>query len=240
MLNFFDLSTVPDTTFSDIQTPGLSLHLAVVRKSNPKSISLSDEELCERLNFTKNGIPTLAGYLLFNDYPQQMYINSCIKACMVSAKTIEETLNMPTRFLDSRRFEGNLFDIYKSAEAYIFQHFVYADNNSASDYLSIAAREALINAIVHKDYNFGGAAMLYIYPDRLELINACGDIDFGSENFNYRNPHIIKAFQDRGLCEARHTGISTIKDALRNAGLSTDVFSVKKGCFKVTLYKDSI
>lgn len=248
MQNYSDIAVVPEATFSDIKTPDLSIQLALFRKANQKLSALSDEELCEKLNFTKNGIPTLSGYLLFNDYPQQRYINSCIKACVVLAKTIEETLDKPTRFLDSRRFEGNLFDIYKSAETYIFQNFVCVDN-SASDHLSTVVREALINAIVHRDYNSGGATMLYIYPDRMELINPCGDIgdikiaediDYCALEFNDKNPHIIRAFENRGLLKIRHTGVPIILNAMKNAGFDRDIFSVEKGCFKVTLYKDSI
>lgn len=248
-----DIVPIEGTTLKDIQTPELAIHLATLRKENIKLDSFTDKDLCEMCGFTKNGVPTLAGYLLFNNYPQQRYLNFCVKACVVSATSIERTLNSQCRFIDSKRFEGNLFDILKYTESYILQHInnnIQIDKNTGKrvdllEYPLVAIRETLINALVHRDYSsfsYNSSVMLYIYPDRIELSNPGGvfggDInDLNSLDSEDRNPHILKAFEDRGLCEARHTGIPLTIAALEEAGLRTDVFSIYKGFFKVTLYK---
>ena len=86
-----------------------------------------------------------------------------------------------------------------------------------------ALREALINAVVHRDYFEKGAnVMMEIFDDRIEITNPGGLVKgLTPENFGrvsmLRNPGIANLFQRIDYIEKMGTGIERIKLALKAA-----------------------
>lgn len=86
-----------------------------------------------------------------------------------------------------------------------------------------ALREALINAVVHRDYFEKGAnVMMEIFDDRIEITNPGGLVKgLTPENFGkvsmLRNPGIANLFQRIDYIEKMGTGIERIKLALKDA-----------------------
>lgn len=42
------------------------------------------------------------------------------------------------------------------------------------DYLPEAIREALLNAVIHRDYDYSGSIIINIYEDRMEFVSIGG------------------------------------------------------------------
>ena len=83
-------------------------------------------------------------------------------------------------FKDRKELTGSLFDqltdAYKTIDFYNGTKATFHDllRTDERDYPEDAVREALLNAIVHRDYSFSGSTIINLYSDRLEIISLGG------------------------------------------------------------------
>ncbi len=106
-----------------------------------------------------------------------------------------------------------------------------------------ALREAVVNAIVHRDYRIKGTSIyVRIYDDRVEIENPGGlpdgitRRDFGKSSVR-RNPIIADLFHRMGKVERMGSGIERMRELMRDAGLKEPAFEMD-AFFRVTFYRD--
>ncbi len=106
-----------------------------------------------------------------------------------------------------------------------------------------ALREAMVNAIVHRDYSLKGTSIyVRVYDDRVEIENPGGlpngvtKQDFGKSSVR-RNPIIADLFHRMGKVERMGSGIDRMRDLMREAELKEPVFEMDK-FFRVIFYRD--
>ena len=106
----------------------------------------------------------------------------------------------------------------------------------------IALREAVINAICHRDYFEKGAnVMIEIFDNRVDITNPGGlpktlnPKDFGKRSVA-RNPIIASLLQRANFIEKMGTGIHRIRKAMENAKLPEPKFGFD-GFFSVSFYR---
>ena len=106
-----------------------------------------------------------------------------------------------------------------------------------------ALREAVVNAIIHRDYAIKGTSIyVRIYDDRVEIENPGGlpdgitRRDFGKSSVR-RNPIIADLFHRMGKVERMGSGIERMRELMRDAGLKEPVFEMD-AFFRVTFYRD--
>lgn len=149
-------------------------------------------------------------------------------------------------FKDRKEFTGSLFtqlaDVYKLIDFYngtkaSFHDLIRTDER---DYPEDAIREALLNAIVHRDYSFSGSTLINIYSDRLEIISLGGLVSglsleaamMGASQS--RNERLAALFYRLKLIEAYGTGISKIISSYEKIGVEP-IFKNVEGAFRVIL-----
>jgi ATP-dependent DNA helicase RecG len=109
------------------------------------------------------------------------------------------------------------------------------------EYPLVAIREAIVNAIVHRDYLADGAVQVSIFQDRIEISNP-GNLPQGISISEIgglsipRNPLIYELMRELGYVEAMGTGIARIRDEMRKTGLTEPKFEQIGNYFRVTLY----
>ena len=85
-------------------------------------------------------------------------------------------------------------------------------------------REALVNAIMHKDYNITSPIQIIKYANRIEFRNVGYSLkpsdQIGLPGSMARNQIISRVFRDIHYSEGKGTGISTMRDEMRKANLS--------------------
>lgn len=149
-------------------------------------------------------------------------------------------------FQDRREFSGSLFRQMEEVYAYLDLR----NNTSASfdglyrtdkrDYPEEALREALLNALVHRDYSYSADTLIGVYDDRMEFISIgglTGDLNLEDIMLGLsvcRNSKLAGIFYRLELIEAYGTGIPKIMHAYAGAGLTPKI-EVTANAFKITL-----
>ena len=149
-------------------------------------------------------------------------------------------------FHDRAEFCGSLLQQLEDAYSYMslrnstsadFQGLLRIDRKSYPD---TALREALLNAVVHRDYSISAGTLLSIYSDKMEIVSIGGlagglcydDIMLGISCS--RNKKLADIFYRLRLIEAYGTGIGKIMGAYKN-NKAQPVIQVSPGAFKITL-----
>lgn len=108
------------------------------------------------------------------------------------------------------------------------------------DYPDYAIREALINSIVHRDYNFSGSILLNIYKDRVEFVSLGSLVqgitirDMMHGVSQTRNTVIANVFYRLELIESYGTGVQRIMKSY-DGELRAPSFSIAPASVVVTL-----
>ena len=140
-----------------------------------------------------------------------------------------------SEFLDNRQFYGNAFSLLANAEKFLRETLPIAGQFDTGSFVRIdeplyppmATREALANALCHRDYAMGGGSIgLAVYDDRLE-VTSTGPLHFGLTPKDLFEPHesrpwnpmIARTFYRRGIIEEWGRGTITMADLSVSAGL---------------------
>ena len=124
----------------------------------------------ERLNLIKNNNLTNAAILLFGKRPQKFFLQSKLRCARYIGTT-------PVDFIDLRVIEGTIVDQVEGAEKFILSHIKKAAKIVGFKRLEVleyplnALREAIVNAICHRDYASSSDITIGIFDDRIEISN---------------------------------------------------------------------
>lgn len=148
-------------------------------------------------------------------------------------------------FTDNREYWGHAFSLLKRAESFLMDHVPIAGRvvpgkmvrDDRPWYPPRATREAIANAICHRDYTAaGGTVALAMYDDHLEITNP-GVFHFGITPEGLSKPHeskpwnpiIANVFYRAGIIERWGTGTLNIIDWCRDNGNPTPNWSERAG-----------
>ena len=109
------------------------------------------------------------------------------------------------------------------------------------EYPSEAIREAIINALMHRDYFFTGSNIyFYIYSNRIEIINPGGLFKLKYEELgkraSRRNELIADLFFRVGFGEKMGSGIARMNRWMLEYGLEKPKIKVSDNFFEITFY----
>ena len=191
---------------------------------------LNPMTVLENLHLAKDARMTHAGAWLLADDITRFTVQAGVTCAVFRGST-------KTHILDRKEFHGNLYAIYQEVMAY-FQ----AKLNSAlilsaqgrDERLELpesALREALVNAIAHRDYRSTANVQVYIFHDRVEIVTPGGlpagmrEEDLGSKSVP-RNPLLFSMLYRMRLVEQIGRGIRRIHDACREHGVAEPTIDV--------------
>lgn len=151
-----------------------------------------------------------------------------------------------TVFKDSKEFGGSVFAQLDSAFDYLMlcnktaASFKGLERIERSDYPEAAIREALLNAIVHRDYSFSGSIIINVTDREMEFISIGGLLpglsadDIQSGISQPRNKKLAEVFHRLHLIESYGTGIRRIYDNYKNCA-EQPCIEVTSNTFKMIL-----
>lgn len=251
-----DLRETEGAILSSLDTTKVDNFVGLKLNERPNLTFLDKKQQYEFTGITRNGKVTMMALLLFGMYPQAYYPQLSIIATAVPGTEMGCLDSDGKRFIDSKRIEGTLPEMLDGAIAFVRTNMktgtrinpVIGERADYPQYPLVAVREAVLNALVHRDYSLHTQDMpiqLVLYEDRLEIINS-GDLygrltidPLGHVQGDTRNPSLVTGMETLGKTENRYSGIPTIRYAMQTLSLPAPVFLNMNGFFNVTPYNSS-
>jgi ATP-dependent DNA helicase RecG len=257
-----DETPVPEATLDDLD-PELVAGLLERLRHPERSIfrRRTDEEALRTLKalvrHEDGWVPSLGGLLALGAYPQQFFPELSVTFVVYPAPNLGEPGPRGERFLDQGRFDGPiprlLEPVMKALQRNMKRRAVVRGlfREDLWEYPETALREALVNAVVHRDLSAlarGTPVQVRMFPDRLEIVNPGGlfgpvTVDRRGEEgiSSSRNQVLMKLLEDTPVpgrnevvCENRGSGIGAMLAALRQAGMSPPHFADRIATFQIT------
>ncbi len=249
-----DVRPVAQASRNTLNKGRMEEYLIRLKAGRPNLSRLDTEEIYELAGLTREGVPTLAAVLLFGLFPQGYFPQLCVTAVSVPGTEVGQLGPEGERFLDNRRIEGTLTEMLEDALAFVRKNIrikTIIDPETGrradrEDYPLTAVREAILNALIHRDYSLhteGMPIQLLLFEDRLEIRSPGGlygrlRIDqLGKVQPDTRNPVLAVAMEVLGETENRYSGIPTIRRELERAGMAEPEFRDERGTFVVCFRK---
>ena len=215
-----------------------------IQRSNLTKV-LSKKELLQNLSLLKNDHLKNAGVLLFAKDIQKFFIKGII-TCVLYEGT--DKVNI----IDKKDFTNNLYSNYSDAINYLKSKLntrIIITGGPHEKKLELpekALREALVNAIGHRDYNVQGAKILVeISLDRVEITNPGGLVkglkeeDFGKKSLS-RNNLLFGLLQRTDLVENIGSGIKRMRKLMKADGLEEPKFDFSEDWFTVSFKRPQL
>lgn len=251
-----DIRPAEGVSVEALEREKVNQYLALKRSERPNLAQMDETAQYELTGITRKGQVTMTALMLFGLYPQAYYPQLGIIATSVPGEAMGLTDAEGKRFTDTKRIEGTIPDMLEGALAFVRKNIRIATKIDAKtgeridipQYPMNAVREAVLNALVHRDYSFhteGMPIQIVLYTNRMEIINPGGlygrmTIDqLGQAQPDTRNPVLVTAMELLGQTENRYSGVPTIRYAMAQQGLPKPEFINSRGEFKVILYNDA-
>ena len=244
-----ELRTVPECKIEQFDQARIKSYLEAVKKERKNLSSLQDSEIMELMGITQDGIPTIAGVLVFTPYPQAWFPQLCITAITLPGTDKGNVDEDGARFIDNKRITGSIPDMLDEAVEFVRRNMrtkTIVDSNGhradKDEYPLIAVREVILNALIHRDYSMlseNTPISIEMYRDRMEIINKGGLYGGGSVKQlgkgrpETRNPALTNILELLKITENRYSGIPTIMKSFADSELPDPEFEVIRGDFKV-------
>ncbi len=259
----YDIEPVERATVEDLNEAVLKGILLRARELFPRVFGkLSDETILIQLGIlTRVGeklCPTLAGLLATGTYPQQYFPRLQVVFTLFAGTSKIDDPATGKRYLDSKEIIGSIPEILLEVLALVQSRMHTGAvvegglRREVPDYPLVAVREAVANALQHRDYSPGGRGthvQVNMYADRLEIMNPGGlygslSVDnLGKEGISStRNEYLSRIltytpFESGYVVENKGTGFMTIESLLANALMPPPIVKNSLTFFSLTFEK---
>jgi len=239
----------PGATMADLSQALVAAYLRQREETSGRPLGLSWEETLRSLGclVEQHGrwTPTHAGVMLFAEDPQH-FIPQAELAC-VRFKGVDVV-----SYIDRRDLRGPLYQLVDDAEQFIYRHMKIGRRIEGfvgveyREYPREAVREAIVNAVVHRDYGRRGQCIrVFMFDDRIEVFSP-GSLPPGvslekmrrlEPQSVLRNPITVGVFRDLGsrYIERLGTGVRRMTLSMESHGLPKPQFEEVGSEFRVTL-----
>lgn len=228
----------PAATLEDIGWDKVERYLSSLEGISATS---PQEALQKRGCLTVDGKPTNAGILLFGAEPKHFF-----RSCEIIV------VRYAGRYMGEEFLRENISDTLpeqiRRAEAFLINnmrkgvHLVGLEREERLEYPLEAVREAIVNAVAHRDYSIKGDEIrIFMFADRIEFYSPGrlpGHVtvkNIVEERFS-RNEAIVQVLADMGFIERLGYGIDRMIWLMEDEGLPPPVFREMANGFKVSLY----
>lgn len=221
------------------------IEFSTFRKDAGITSGISDDQVINNLKLTlSDGVYKNGTVLFFGKTPETFFEKAVIRCLRFDGFS-------KVKILDDKVFGGPLMQQYRQAMQWIKGkldvRYVIDGGGPRKEVWEIpeiAFKEAIINALSHRDYyDKGGRITVEIFDDRVEISNPGGLVsaiklsEFGFKSHS-RNPLIFGLFERIDMVEQVGSGISRIRESLQLEGLEEPEFKIE-GIFTVLLKRQS-
>lgn len=239
--------TLPNATLDDLDMDEIIRTVKEGARNGriPEDYATNDAwKALEHLNLIENNKITYAAIILFGNQPERWFPQAVLKLARFRGVERDE-------FIDNKRVTGHAFKLLKEAMAFASTYLPIASTFPKDSLERVdtplfpisALREALVNALCHRDYAYNGGSITFaIFDDRVEIWNY-GLLPNGVELESLkalnrsvpRNPKIANIFYYHKLSETWGRGVKLIVKLCKEAGHPEPQYSQESGGTVLTL-----
>jgi ATP-dependent DNA helicase RecG len=246
----FEAEAVPGAHRDDLDDELIAEYIEKRQVRQRRAILGTPEDVLYEIQaLDVNGVPTTSGILLFARNPQQFLPQSG----MVFVKFIGTEPRGEDGLAGYGRREeinGPLARIIERAWQVIYEEMAMGavvkglERQDITEYPPFAVREALVNAVCHRDYRLRGRRIeLRMYSDRMEVISPGGlpgfiTVDNLVEEHFSRNPRLVNGLFQWGYIEELGLGIDRMIEEMVQHGHQPPKFKNQPYSFTVTLFNN--
>ncbi len=241
----FDSTVSPEARLVDLSDEKIRRFVGIARRARgfPLTEDTEPRLVLEHLHLLKEGRPTHAALLLFGIEPQRFVISSEVKCAHFHGTQVAK----PIPFY--RVYKGTIFDLVDQSVDFVLSKINLAVGTRAQSNQAPVAyemppdvvREAIVNAVAHRDYTSHGSVQVMLFADRLEVWNP-GTLPPTLTLEQLRQPHgsvpanplLAEPLYLTKYIERMGTGTGDMIERCRKAGLPEPEFTLTDG-FIVTL-----
>jgi ATP-dependent DNA helicase RecG len=239
----FEQVILPDAEWDDLDDSAIALYRQLRARVRPQAEELlaTDEEMLRALNLVKRvdgrWRPNVAGLLLLGKPLSLRRLLPAVRVDYVRIQGTQWVQDAEQRFSTTQDFREPLIRLIARLEATILddmpRHFRLREGETQrSDQPLLpqkVIREAVVNALMHRDYQINQPTLVVRYSNRLEIRNAGYSLKptamLGEMGSLLRNPIIASVLYDLDFAETKGTGIRTMRRLLEALGLTAPVFN---------------
>jgi len=242
-----------DRKFVDIAKITDLDHDLIEQVGNQISKLISPEKLLQYLDLAEFDGTSLklrkAALLLFAKKSSKWHPRNQVRILKISG--IEEKTGEAFNVTEVGEANGNLFQLIESSWDLLRPHLT--DTRLSDDaifrnqimYPELACREALVNAITHRDYsNEGRGIEVKIFDDRLEIINpgellssiTVQDLKSLSGAHQSRNTYVARVLRETGFIRELGEGIRRIYNLMQSNDMVEPVIKSENKTYSITLF----
>lgn len=218
---------------------------------------MSPEQYLQQMNLAEYGMGGIrlrrAAILLFAKDVSKWFPRSQIRILKVNGNEILP--GNKYNVISDDYVTGNIFHLlsvgWERLRPFLSQKTVLGEGalfEQAFSYPENACREALVNAIAHRDYSVSNPVTIYIYDNRLvfespgELLSTINlqDLSQGTGVHESRNSNIARVLRENKIMRELGEGIRRILDLMNAQELAPPKIESKQGCFTISLTHQSI
>lgn len=178
----WDDSIITEASLADLDPATLANFLESEKTKRPRTFAHGEESAMQRLRVLREGHPTLASLLVLGEYPQEFFPRLTVTFALFPG-TSKGDITTGIRLLDSVTLNGPIPELVEESVALVAKNMrtgamvgdVY--RKELPDYPLIAVREAVVNALMHRDYSpasRGTQVQINMFVDRLEITSPGG------------------------------------------------------------------
>lgn len=219
---FFD--AIPCSWFN-IYTDADEQAIKDFRTEAKLSPSTANKQIFENLElFTDNGVAKNGAAMFFGKQPERKFPHAVTRCVLFKGTT-------KVYIIDDKTFGGPLYQQYLQAMAWLESKLQVAYKIEGAgpreeiwEIPLTVFKEAIINALSHRDYYEQGATItIEMFDDRVEVSNPGGLLPIVAKDFGHksmtRNPLIFGLFTRMHLVERVASGIPRMQEAMKEANL---------------------
>lgn len=235
---YFDSQICKEATLGDIDN--IKVKRFLERASFERRLDINPKETLGKLNLIKKDKLTNAAILLFGKNPQKFFLQAETRCARFKGTE-------PLEFIDMKVFGGNIIDQREDALEFVKEHIqLHAEIKGTErierwEYPIEAIREAVTNALCHRNYKISSNVQIRVFDDRIEIWG-CGPLpepltveDLRKKHDSVlRNPLIGRCFFLIKYIEQRGTGTNRMIKKCLSSGLPEPLFEEISGNLVVT------
>ena len=246
----FDASNDNGATLEELDEDKMKnfIHMARIKRNFPLPVETSPMSLLTHLDLIDDkGRLANAAVLLFGKKPQKYFITSEVKCVQFYGNVVEKP--MPAYQI----YRGDVFELVDQATSFVMSRInnwvgtreegEKADIPTRSELPIDAVKEAIVNAVCHRDYTSNASVQIMLFRNRLEIWNP-GTLPYGLTVQKLHGPHkslpanplLADPMYWNGYVEKVGTGTEDIINKCREYGLKTPEFYQEED-FRVVIWR---